>query len=119
MAVKMPTKSFRWKRQQLGERRFAIVLCFGQNHLPHGGDPVLLEEHVLGPAQSDTFGTKLASSFRVFWRIGIGANQQLAVIVGPFHDLGKVTRQFGGHGGHFAGHDLAGGAVERDARRHE
>ena len=35
-------------RQQLRERRFAVVDVVGENHLAHGVDAVAFEEHVLG-----------------------------------------------------------------------
>src|SRR6267142_6437379 len=40
-------------RQQLGERRFALLERLGEDHLAHGIDAVSLEEHVLGARQAD------------------------------------------------------------------
>ena len=39
------------------ERATALLLVGGHNHLTDGGDAVGLEEHVLGAAQADAFGT--------------------------------------------------------------
>ncbi len=100
MAVKMPTKSFRWKGSSLASALRARLHVLGQNHLPHGGDAIFLEEHVLGAAQADSLGAEIASSLGVLRRVGIGANLQLAVLVGPLHDLGKIARQLRRHGRH-------------------
>ena len=40
-------------RQQLGERAAPAGVIAGHDHLAHGGDPVALEEHVLGAAEPD------------------------------------------------------------------
>ena len=56
----MPTKSSLLERLELGEGGLAPGLVVGQDHLAHGDDPLLAEEHVLGAAQADPLGAELA-----------------------------------------------------------
>jgi hypothetical protein len=44
--------------EELLERRFASRLLFREDHLAHVGDPLGIEEHMLGAAKADAFGTK-------------------------------------------------------------
>ena len=48
-------------RQELGERGAARFLVVGEDHLAHGADAVLVEEHVLGAAEPDALGAELAA----------------------------------------------------------
>ena len=102
------------RRQQLGERRAAPFRILGEDHLAHGEDALLLEEHVLGAAEPDAFGAEGARLARIGRRIGIGAHLQAAEAVGPLHQGVEVVRQLGLAHGHAALDDLAGRAVDGD-----
>ncbi len=91
IALKMPFEILALIRQQLGERRHAGFLRLGQNHLAHRLDPLALEEHVLGAAQADPFGAEIAGPLGVGRRIGIRANLERAILVGPFHHGGEIA----------------------------
>ena len=56
-------------RQQLRQRGAAGLLVLGEDHLAHGADAGLLEEHVLGAAKADAFGAELDGGARVIRRI--------------------------------------------------
>ena len=87
---------------------------FGDDHLAEGGDAVAFEEHVLGAAEADALGTEVSCSCDILGCVGVGADLECAVLVGPAHDLGEVAREFGLDAWDFAGHDGAGGAVDGD-----
>ena len=59
-------------REQLGERRAAAGLVVGEDHLADVGDPLGIEEHMLGPAQADALGAELARGAAVERGLGIG-----------------------------------------------
>jgi hypothetical protein len=113
------------ERLDLGQGGAATGLVVGQDHLAHGGDPLVVEEHVLGPAQADALGAEATRGARIQRRLGIGAHAQPTHAVGPAHQGLEIARQFRldhGHGAvqHLAlrpvdGHDLAGpeGATAR------
>ena len=64
--------------QQFRERGTAAFLVVGEDHLAHRADAVLVEEHVIGAAQPDTFGAELERHARVVRGIRIGAHAELA-----------------------------------------
>ena len=76
---KMPMKSSVWNGQQLGQRLLARRPVVGEDHLAHGGDALVLEEHVLGAAEADALG---AEARRAFWacsrRVRVGAHLHAA-----------------------------------------
>ena len=80
--------------QQLGERLFATLDVFGQDHLAHGDDAFAAEEHVLGAAEADALRTEGDGIGRLVGLIGVGAHEQLAPLVGPLHHVGVVTVRF-------------------------
>src|SRR5690606_25007123 len=100
--------------QEFLEGRLAFIHRLGDNHLPHGGDAVALEEHVLGAAEADALGAELPGPLGIGRGVGVGADAHGAVLVGPAHDLGEVARERWADGGQFAGDHFAGGAVDRD-----
>ena len=115
MAVKMPMKSFRWTGKQLLERRSCGPLSLSARIISRiAMDAVALEEHVLGAAEADAFGAEVAGPLGVGGRVGVGADLERAVLVGPLHDRGEVAGEFGRLGGDFAGHHFAGRAVDRE-----
>ena len=75
------------ERQQLRQRLLASSGRLGQDHLAHLGDVV--EEHVLGAAQADALGPEGDRLGRLVRLVGVGADLQLAVLVGPVHQLWK------------------------------
>ena len=70
-------------RQQFQDRSVTIFVCFSQNESANIGDTITLEEHVLGSAKSDSFSTERQGGFGVFGGIGVGANVDLTILVGP------------------------------------
>ena len=79
--------------QQLGQRPAAALLVIGQDHLAHGDDAALVEEHMLGAAEPDAVGAEGARLAGVGRRVGIGAHPHAADLVGPAHQRGEVRRR--------------------------
>ena len=102
------------QRQQLLQGRAAVLLVGRQDHRPHRLDPLALEEHVLGAAQADAFGTELAGPLGVGRRVGVRADLQRAILVGPAHHRGEIARELRRLRGDRAGHHFAGRAVDRE-----
>ena len=78
-------------RQKFCERCAARGLVLREDHLAHGADAVLVEEHMLGAAQPDALGAELERGAGVGRRIGIGAHFELAHGVGPFHQRAELA----------------------------
>ena len=76
IARRMPTKSPRCIGSDLFQRRRSLLGGLGQDHLAHGGDPILVEKHVLGAAQPDSLGAELARDRGVVRGVGVGAHAQ-------------------------------------------
>ena len=100
--------------QQLGEGFLAAFLAVGEDHLTHGLDLLVLEEHVLGTAQADTHGTEVAGHLSVVRRVGIGADDEACVFVAKLHQFGEVACDLCGTCLHLAEVYLARRTVERD-----
>ena len=77
-------------RKQLGQRRFPRLERLGENHLAHGVDTVALEEHVLGPAETDANGAKRDGVPRLFGRVGIGAHRHAGRVSHHFISCWKL-----------------------------
>ncbi len=81
-------------RQQFGKavlrssRFSARIIC------THGDDAVAFEEHVLGAAQADAFRAEGDGVFYLIGLIGVGANAQLAVLVGQLHQRVVILKHF-------------------------
>ena len=101
-------------RQQLGERGATALLVVGEDHLAHRDDAVAVEEHVLGAAEADAFGTETARDAGVGRRFGIGAHLHAPHRVGPFHDRGEFAGKFRVAHGDGAFEHLAGRPVDGD-----
>src|SRR5580704_9437843 len=99
-------------RQEFRQRRAARFLVAGQNHLAHGADAVLVEEHVLGAAEPDTLGAEFDRGTRIGRRVGIGAHFQRADAIGPFHQGGEFAGQRRLLHRHPAGEHLPARAVD-------
>ena len=74
-------------RQQLGERRPAILLVVGEDHPLHDRNAPLAEEHVLGAAQADAARAEGIRELRLVGLVGVGADAHSAVLVRPRQDL--------------------------------
>ena len=74
-----------WKK--LPQRCPTLFFVCGQNHLTHECDTIAFEEHVLCPAKSDALSAISNCRLSLVWRIGIGANSKLTMLVSPLHDL--------------------------------
>ena len=100
---------------QFFERRGFLLGGVGQDHAAHDGQPVLAQEHVLGPAEPDPLGPEPASVGRVGPRVGIGADAEMALpdLVRPAEQGPELRRRLGRHQGHRAQNDGARTAVER------
>ena len=101
-------------RQDLRKSGLALFDGVGADHLAERGDTVGFEEHVLGAAEADALGAQLAGLLRVARGVGVGADTQAAVLVGPAHDAAEVAGNGGVNGRDDAVVDLAGGAVDGD-----
>ena len=101
-------------RLELGQGLATSGFVVGEDHLAHRIDPVALKEHVLGAAQADAFGAEFPGHHRVVRRVGVGAHLELALAVGPFHQIAEVLRQSRLLGRHLSEHDFARRTVDRD-----
>ena len=62
---------------ELLEGSLALVLVAGENHLAHDVDTLGVEEHMLGTAETDTFGTVGVGNGNVLNGVSVGANLQV------------------------------------------
>ena len=113
---KSATKSGALRRQQLGERLARRPSAsVRQDHLAHGDDALVVEEHVLGAAKPDPLRAEAERGLGIARRLGVGADAQPARAVGPVHKGGEVVGEGRLDGRHRAfQHDLAAGAVDGD-----
>ena len=117
MIRKISAKSPRCAGSNLSSARAAAGLVLGEDHLADVGDPLGVEEHMLGAAQADALGAELARGAAVERGLGIGADLEAALRVGPGHQRAEIADQLGLDGRHLAEHHLAGRAVEGDRCR--
>jgi hypothetical protein len=101
-------------RQDLGQRSPPPGRVLGHDHLAHGDDAAVVEEHMLGTTEADALGPETPSGAGIVRRLRIRAHFQPARLVGPLHESREITRQLRLDGRHLAQHDLAGGAVDGD-----
>ena len=100
-------------RQEFLERLLAILPLRRENHPSHVGDAIRVEEHVLGPRQSDAFGAEAASTLRIRRRIGIGPHTHASLCVGPLHERVEVVGHLRSRSHDRPAHHFAGRAVQR------
>ncbi|GIW10790.1 MAG: hypothetical protein KatS3mg061_1847 [Dehalococcoidia bacterium] len=96
--------SFAWARPRV------------QDHPPDHGEPVFLEEHVLGPAEADPLGPELDGTLGITRVVGVCPDLQPAEPIGPL-EQGAQVLQFGEgtlDRRNAADEHLAGRAVDRD-----
>ena len=79
-----------------GEGRLPALLVVGEDHLPHGDDPLAVEEHVLGAAEADPLGAERAGLGGVRGRVGVGADLERPDLVGPGHQRRRSRRRSSG-----------------------
>ena len=79
------------KREQFSQSYLPFFPCVGENHLTHGLDFVLIEEHVLRTAQANTHCTKLVCDLSVVRCVSIGAHNHTCILVAKAHKLGKIA----------------------------
>ena len=101
-------------RQDLFECFYTTLFVFGEDHLTHGFDLFCFEEHVLCTAETDTYGTKVASRCSVARRVCIGANLEACVLIGKRHQGAEVVVHFSSNGGYFAEEYFPRSSIDRD-----
>ena len=79
------------KREQFSQSYLPFFLCVGENHLTHSLDFVLIEEHVLRTAQTDTHSTELLRHLGVVRCVSIGAHNHTCIFVAKAHKFGKIA----------------------------
>src|SRR5690606_11742511 len=57
-------------RQQAGKRALTLLLRRRKDHLAHCHQPLAVEEHVLGTAQSDALGAEVAAAMGIRRSVG-------------------------------------------------
>ena len=62
------------------------------DHLPHRGQPIAVEEHVLGPAEADALRAEIAAAVRVGRGVGVDAHAELPDSIGPLHQSRRSRR---------------------------
>ena len=90
------TKSARCIGSSFDKRGAARLLVLGEDHLAHGADAGLLEEHVLGAAQPDAFGAELDRGARILRRIGIDAHAESCAPDRPSPSACRIRRTVSG-----------------------
>ena len=101
-------------RQQPGQSRIAPPLGIGQDHAPHIVDALLVEEHVLGPAEPDALGPEVARMARIRGRLGVGTHLHAAEPVRPAHQRREITGELRLDRGHPPLHDLPRRPIDGD-----
>ena len=101
-------------RKDLVQSLFSLFDGIGADHLAERGDPLRIEEHVLGTAEADTLGAKLSRLLRVGRGVCVGSDFQLPVLVGPCHDAAELAGDLCVDSRDHAVIDVAGGSVDGD-----
>ncbi len=101
-------------RQQPRQSRRPVGRAVGKDHLAHHHEPVVGEEHVLGPAEADALRLELPRDERIGGRVGIGAHADVAHLVGPGEELAEAAVERGREHGRLARERLARRAVHGD-----
>ena len=88
---------------------FVLVQDEGLNDLL-----ALAQEHMLGAVEANALGAEVAGKLRVGRVVGVGANAQAAILVGPFQNGVEVAGELRHNQVDSAQNNDAGGAVERN-----
>ena len=94
--------------EQLGKSLLATLLVLSKDHLTHSLDLLTLKEHMLGTAQTDTYGTECAGNLSIVRGVGVGAYNQTGIFVAEIHQLSKVTANLGSLGLNLTQQNLTG-----------
>ena len=92
--------------KQLGQGALPARRILGHDHLAHDGQPVAVEEHVLGAAESDPFGAEVAAPVGVGRRVGVHPHPELHDPVGPPHHPVEIAAELGRDQGRLTGEHL-------------
>ena len=77
--------------EELGKSLLTTLYRVCQNHLTHGNDLLIIEEHVLCTCQTDTLGTECTGYLSIVWSIRIGTDFHLCIFVAEIHQLLEVA----------------------------
>ena len=78
-------------RQQLVKSFLATFYRVGKNHLAHGHNLLVVEEHMFCTCQADALCTEGTCHLCVMRSVGIGANLHLCVLVAEIHQFLEVA----------------------------
>ena len=99
--------------QQLIQRLAAGFFGLGHYHFAHGGDAVLIEEHMLCTAKANALRAEAYRHGGIMRIVCIGAYGKLLVLVRHFHYASEIAAVgVGGNGGDKSIVDAAGGTVK-------
>src|SRR5450759_738302 len=76
--------------QQLIERGLTNILIGCQNHLLYDRQALLLHKHMLGAAESDTFGTIGNRALGIAWIVRVGPHAERAELIGPIQQCAQI-----------------------------
>ena len=91
---------------------FSFLNGLGADHFAECVNSAFAEEHMLGTAQTYTFGTQFTGFLRVSGSIGIGSDLKLSVFIGPAHDSSEFACDGSVNGGDDSIVNVTGGAVD-------
>ena len=99
---------------QTVKRGLPTLGILGKDHLAHQGQPVFLEEHMLGSAKADAFGFEGQGHLRFGIGVGVGTDADIAGGIGPGQEgaEGIIERRFQKR--HVTGQNFAPGAIDGD-----
>ena len=82
--------------EQTGKDGSAPFARFGKDHLPHDDKPRRIKEHMLGPAEADPLRVEVPRGLRVFGRVSVHPDADIALRIGPSHQAlkGIIQRRF-------------------------
>ena len=101
-------------RQDLFQSSFALFNGIRADHLTESSDSVVLKEHMLGTAQTDTLSAELTSLLRVCRGICVGAYFKSTVLISPAHDSAEFACNGRVHGRDNAVVNVTGRTVDGD-----
>ena len=93
-ARKMPSKSPCCSGSNLASAFLRSSNVVGEDHLADGDDAIAFEEHVLGAAEADAIGAEGDGVFDLIGLIGVGAEAELAILVGQLHQRVVILERF-------------------------
>ena len=77
--------------EELSQGLFTAFLRVSQDHFAHGLDLLILEEHVLCAAKTNTHGAEASGNSGIVWSICVRADDEPRVLFTEGHQLGEVT----------------------------